>query len=345
MSQAGFSCIYCGDSADEKTSEHIISDWTGCRVTLEGKVCRDCNSRFGSGPEGELHRLLKPFAEICKGQPGPKSRGRTVWEGQIEGETRPFRIDLESGKAIPTAPVVSKEVLEDGRTKYVVTGTEAHSWDVKKCLERKGEPITFGGFQDPKSPEIDLSATYDWSGIYENGPLTAAAKFAANYSWWCLGDLPISRAFSEQAHRFLVGEGNPCEQVAPVCSFDLLNRIGLSPPQHSLLLAPTRSSGVYCVVIALFGLVPYIVRTPATSQRIAVAQGHRLGTSPDQPAEEPSAMFGSPMIDLEELWPDNDQARNRWILQIAENVFDHLSVIGERNGFAGLEFERIISRS
>jgi len=190
--------------------------------------------------------------------------------------------------------------------------------------------------------DVDLSATYDWSSLYSNGPLTAVAKIAANYAWWVLGDQPVSRALSEQAFRFLEQGAGAAEFVAPTCSFDLLNRLGLSPPAHSLLVAPAESKGVYCVLVVLFGLVPYIVRTSPTAQRLDVVQAHRIGTRRDDSPVTNGGIFGSPKLDLASLWPEEDLARNRWIHQLALNVHEHLVTIGEENGFEGLSFEPIL---
>lgn len=334
-------CIFCNQSTGQPSSEHLVSEWMGCRVTLKGLVCRDCNSRFGSGPEGELHRLLRPFDAVCN--PGrSQSRNQTVWEGEIWGETRPFRVNLNSGQAEPTSPVVSKEESPEGSTKYRVSGTDRQIEKIKKSLDRKGGPVLFEQTCEPGTTGIDLSTTYDWSGLYGNDALTAVAKFAAGYSWWALGDQPVSRVLSEKAFQLLQDAAQPPEFVAPVCSFDLLNRMKLTPESHSLFLAPSESNGVYCVVVVLYGLVPYLVRSAHTSQRLDVVQAHRFGVGRDDPPSEKVAICGSPELDLESLWPEDDRARNRWIQQIALNAHDHLATVGEKSGFDGLSFEQVL---
>ncbi len=341
MSRTAITCVFCSQS-NESSSEHLISEWTGCKIAVDGLVCRRCNSRFGSGPEGELHRLLLPFDALLRPSRSRRSK-QQVWHGEVRGETRPFRIDLSSGHAQPTSPIVFKEERPEGHTEYRVSGTEEQITEVKGNLERKMGPTLFEHAQDPVDGEIELSATYDWGGLYRSGPLCAIAKFAANYSWWVLGDQPVSLALSKQAFRFLELEAEPAGFVAPICSFDLLNKLNLSPPGHLLMIVPTESRGVYCVVVVLFGIVPYIVRTNPTAQKLDVVQAHRFGVTGNEPADQKLAICGSPKLDLDSLWPVDERARNLWIRQIASNVHDQLVILSEKHGFGGLGFEQILS--
>jgi hypothetical protein len=331
-------CIYCRGN-DDWADEHVLSKWMGCRTRLPDSVCITCNHHFGAGPEGRLHTLLVPIAEVCAVPQGESKRRNRVWKTEVHGQVRRLMVSADRKAASLTQPVVREFPLGDGRTLLTVTGDEAQDATVRSRYRRKGRPLTSVASTD-HSDELDAYFEIDFEQIYSGEALTAASKYAGNYACFAFGQTSPCFAFTRNAYDALRGTQEPAAFVFPVGDDQLLNMLVRCPPHHTCLIAPSDRAATWVAVVVLFGLFPFFVVAPDVDTKLEYWKCHRFLVGKGAPTVEEVSSVGLPNIRLADVTVRDAAEWRQRLIFLGQNYKRFLPLIAKELTGREIRMER-----
>jgi len=308
--------MYCGDER-EASSDHVLSEWCGCRATLSDCVCARCNSEFGRACEGSLYEVLAPVAELSGVPQGAEARRKRVYKADIGGKAVPLVVDQVNQRAELGHPVVHREPLGEGRSLVRVVGSGDQNRMVLEDLRRRGFKIEHSAVGEAQ-PEAIGYFNLDVSDVFGEACLPAFLKYAANYSRYVMGATMTSAAFARQADLARRGEWQGAMPIVPFGAAELLECFELSPPHHTCAIGPCTQPCSWFVFLGLFGIFTCLVFLVDKGGPVTAEAQHLFPVDKGAPVTIEQATVRIPVLDSEVFLPLGEKARRLQLGLIAK---------------------------
>ena len=153
-------CLLCSSPLTDKnaSSEHIIPNALGGHISTRLATCSKCNSKAGSGIDGEL---VKAFAKLATMLDVPRARGDHP-EARVRDMLSGHDLVLAPGKIPQLAPNVKVGKTEDNlRVEFFAPTKEAAEAFTRNQLGRKGAEFKLQAVAVVDKPKYSFTFAID----------------------------------------------------------------------------------------------------------------------------------------------------------------------------------------